>query len=490
MAMPSLFGAGAETGKPTTPEWSQFRGHGSLGVATDGKYASEFGPGKNVRWKTEIPSGVSSPCIWGERIFLSALDAAKQTLETICIERSTGKVLWRQSAPAEKIEKVHKVSSAANATPATDGERVYVYFGSYGLLCYDFAGQSLWRYPIPLVNSRFGSGASPIVADGKVILNHDEESGEAFLLAVDCRTGKAAWKTPRQPSFTKYSTPVLWRAGEGKSEILVGGGQRLVSYDLSTGKEIWWINEVPPQLVGTPVVVADRVFFSGTGMFGEPENFVKLPTFAELAQKCGITGDAPIPIASIPKDVLIVDRRASGGAGNSPLSQFVSGADSDNDKKISKQEWETFAQGFGSYASSAKPAVCCVRLGGHGDVRQSHLIWNEIRGVPEVPSLLVYRDRVYGVRNGGFFHSRNARDGKETYSERLDAPGGYYASPVAGDEKIYVASDRGMVTVIAAGDQFRVLRRNDIQERVIATPALVGGVIYLRTDTKLYAFAE
>jgi outer membrane protein assembly factor BamB len=493
---------GAEANKPAGPYWAQFRGPNGTGLAAEGKYPVHFGPETNVRWKTEVPGGVSSPCIWGDRIFLTSFEKTKRTLETICLDRGTGKVVWRQPAPAEKIENVHQVSSAANGTPAADGERVYVYFASYGLLCYDIAGQLLWKKPFPLVASRFGSGASPIVVEGKVILIHDEASGlpgvgpgasggksDNFLLAVNGRDGETLWQTPRAPSYTKYSTPAHWR-GAGGDLILVTGAAKLAAYDLKTGKEVWWLNDIPPQLLGIPMVTKDRVFFAGTGMFGEPENFVQMPAFEELAKKSGVAPDGLVPLASIPKDLLIVDRRASGGAGNSPLVQFIAGADRNGDKSVSKEEWEEFKRGFTGYVSSAKPAVGCIRLGGSGDISKSHVAWTETRGVPEVPSLLHVDERLYGVRNGGIVHCRNAGDGREIYSERLDAPGGYYASPVAGDGKIYFASDRGMLTVLATGEKFSVLARNDLKERVIATPALVGGVMYVRTDTRLYAFEE
>lgn len=470
--------------------WPQFRGPNATGVAALGKYPRQFGPDSNVRWKTGLPGGVSSPCVRGDRIFLTGFDKAAQTLETICLDRATGKVLWRQPAPAEIIEKVQRVSSPANATPATDGERVYVYFASFGLLCYDLAGQLVWKKPLPLVQSQFGSGTSPIVAEGKVVLVHDEaEKAAAYLLAVDSRTGVTVWQTPRAPSRTKYSTPVHHRDAKG-DQILVLGGQRLVSYDLRSGREQWWVNKIPPQLIGVPLVNGGSVFFSATGMFGEPENIMPLPTFDELLGKSGGGEDGLILITRIPKDVVVVDRRASGGAGNSALGWFAFGIDKNSDGKISREEWEESAKWLTSSRIAGEPAVCCVRLGGEGDVAATHLAWHETRGVPEVPSLLCYQDRLYGVRNGGFVHCRNARDGREIYSERLGAPGGYYASPVAGDGKVYVASDRGVVVVLAAGDKFDVLARNDLKERIVATPALADGVLYVRTDSALHAFAD
>src|SRR5947209_8228694 len=122
-------------------QWARFRGPGGGGLAPDGqKLPTHFGPAKNVLWKTELPPGASSPCVWGDRIFLTAYDEPAKKLETVCLDRRDGHVLWRQAAPAETVEKVHEISNPAAATPAADGDAVYVHFGSFGLLCYDHGG--------------------------------------------------------------------------------------------------------------------------------------------------------------------------------------------------------------------------------------------------------------------------------------------------------------------------------------------------------------
>src|SRR5262249_44195965 len=114
--------------------WPQFRGPNSSGLG-DGKPPVEFGPDQNALWKTAVGAGLSSPIVWEGRIFLTEFDRAKKQFATLCIDRGTGKILWRRTITPEQIEKVHAISSPAAATPATDGERVYVYFGSYGLVC-------------------------------------------------------------------------------------------------------------------------------------------------------------------------------------------------------------------------------------------------------------------------------------------------------------------------------------------------------------------
>src|ERR1051325_4192553 len=174
--------------------WPQFRGPNSSGLG-GGKPPVHFGPGQNVQWKTAVGSGLSSPIIWAERVFLTEFDAANQKLATLCIDRRTGKILWRRAVAVEKIEKVHKLVSPAAATSATDGERIYVYFGSYGLLCYDLDGNPKWERKLPLPENPYGATASPILAGELLVFNH--QGKDAYLLAVNRRDGRTVWRTDR-----------------------------------------------------------------------------------------------------------------------------------------------------------------------------------------------------------------------------------------------------------------------------------------------------
>jgi outer membrane protein assembly factor BamB len=187
----------------------------------EGKPPVNFGPGQNVQWKTAVGSGLSSPIIWTERIFLTEFDRPSQNLATLCIDRRTGNILWRRSVAVEQIEEVHELSSPAGPTPATDGERVYVYFGSYGLLCYDLDGNPIWERKLPLPQNPYGATASPIVAGELLVLNH--QGKEAYLLGVNRRDGRTVWRTDRSLFRYGWSTPVHWRQ-DGTDEIVVLGG--------------------------------------------------------------------------------------------------------------------------------------------------------------------------------------------------------------------------------------------------------------------------
>jgi outer membrane protein assembly factor BamB len=199
-------------------------------VAEKNKPPIQFSAGTNLVWKVEVPSGLSSPCIADDRIFLTAFENGK--LFAACFSRRDGKELWRQEAPAGKVPEVHKVSSPAVATPATDGQRVYVYFVPFGLVAYDFKGKEQWRKAVSIGYVMNGSGTSPLIAGDTLVLNCDQDEGESFVLAVEARTGKTRWQTPRTDSQSgSYTTPVVWKHGR-QQDVVVAGSLRVAGYDL------------------------------------------------------------------------------------------------------------------------------------------------------------------------------------------------------------------------------------------------------------------
>jgi outer membrane protein assembly factor BamB len=405
--------------------WPQFRGPHSSGLG-EGKPPVHFGPAQNVRWKTAVGPGLSSPIIWGERIFLTEFDRAHRQLATVCIDRRTGKILWRKTVQPDQIEKVHAISSPAGSTPATDGERVYVYFGSYGLVCYDLNGNLKWERRLPLPENPYGAVASPIVAGDLLVLNH--QGKDAYLLGVNRRNGRTVWQTDRWRFQYGWSTPVHWRH-DGIDEIVVLGGdfkpnQRLMAYNLSDGAERWWVGGLPPSGKSTPVIGGGMVFLAAPDLI--------LETAAE---------------------------------------------------KRNPEEAAEF------YANNAA-RVMAVRPGGRGEVNQTNIAWSERKGVPGVSSPLYYNGRLYTFLNGGIVFCRVAQTGELVYSGRLGAPGYYYSSPVAADNKIYIASEEGVVVVLDAGAQLKILATNKLDGSILATPALADANIYVRTENYLYAFGE
>ncbi len=467
--------------------WPQFRGENAAGLAAAGAAPPvEFGPAKRLLWKQAVGSGHSSPSVWGGRIFITTFDKDSNRLELLCLDRKLGQILWRRAAPAEKIEKVHAVSSPATATPAVDGERVYAYFASYGLLAFHLDGKPAWTMPLPTLPTRFGSGVSPVVAGEFVILNRDAVA-DGYLLAVDRRSGKTVWKQSYPANSFRaaesYSTPVLWR-----DQAILHRAGLVEGYDLQDGKRRWWVNAATS---GASTVAAgkDLVYAATWSSFGEADQRVPLPDFAALLKRSDSDGDGQISESEFPADVAVARRPDAPDVPGATIfvKSFFKGIDPNKDGLLQEKEWEGLRASLASFYIDH--GLIAFRPGGEGDVT-AQVSWREKTAVPEVPSPLVYQNRVYMVRNGGIITCLEAQSGKLLYRTRLGAGGPYYASPIAANGKVYVASGEGTVVVLSAADQLEVLARNDLREEIFATPAVAGGRIYVRAAHQLYAFGD
>jgi len=153
--------------------WPQFRSTNCAGhAAKNAKPPIELNE-SNILWKTSLSAGHSSPVVWGDNIFVTGFIKENNELQTICINRKSGKIKWSQSIHPEKIERFHAVGNAAQTSAVTDGKRVCVYFGSYGLLCYDCDGQKIWEFPMSVHEHEYGASSSPIIKDDLLILCRD-----------------------------------------------------------------------------------------------------------------------------------------------------------------------------------------------------------------------------------------------------------------------------------------------------------------------------
>ncbi|MCU0874448.1 MAG: PQQ-binding-like beta-propeller repeat protein [Pirellulaceae bacterium] len=476
--------AGADEASNPSACWPQFRGPNACGVTLDGlPLPVEFGP-DNAIWMTPLPPGHSSPCIWGERIFLTAFDRQSQRLETLCLARGDGKILWRQTAPAAATEKVHPLSTPANATPATDGQRVYSYFGSYGLICYDLAGQEVWRLPQSAPPTPYGSGSSPIVAGEFVVLSV-ESPPKPVLLAIDRCTGRIAWRHECLPYLPGYATPVIWHHA-GTAEVILHSSVGVTALRLADGAEQWWVSLLSAAS-STPTVGDGRLFVAACWPGGEPEDRVRLPEFDPILSRYDANRDGKIDKKELPADLLIVRRAESGDIPGAEirLADVFPFFDADADEQYERAEWDK-AVAFSEHGR--EHGLLAIRPGGRGEVTKSHTIWRESRSVSEVPSPLVYDGRVYMVKDGGIISCLDATSGRLQYRTRLGPRGAYFSSPVAGDGKIFAASHNGAIVVLAAGETFQRLAVNELHEPIFATPAIAAGRLYVRTESRLYAF--
>ena len=461
-------------------QWAQFRGPRGRGVAADdAALPVEFGPSNNLVWKSEVGSGISSPCIWGDRIFLTASDG--EELVTIAIDRSNGSVLWRHAVTGERKERLHPQNHAASSTPTTDGERVYCYFGAFGLICYDNEGNEQWVREMPFLRNLYGTAASPIVAEGYLILIRDTDT-VSTLEAIDGETGETIWRKDRTGFKSSWSTPALWRH-DGKDQLLIQGVWWLTAYDLADGSELWSVPGLTDEPIITPVTGDGLVFVTSYNMNTNPE-VIGLPEFSVLLEECDANGDGVLSYEETRANKSILSRLDADGEGDHPLAIFCRFLDEDKDQSITEKEYGKIFEWLGSFEHVN--ALLAIRPG--SGEKEVEIVWTSSEGVPECPSPLYHDGRVYLLKNGGIVSCFDARTGEVKYRERIGSGGPYYASLVCGDGKLFAASTRGVVTVFRTGDELEVLSRNDLGERIMATPALVDGKIFVRTARSLYAF--
>jgi outer membrane protein assembly factor BamB len=341
------------------------------------------------------------------------------------------------------------------------------YFGSFGVICYDLAGKELWRHELPMALSLggYGTATSPLLADGLVIVNLDRDAGSS-LLALDLKTGKKAWETPRPDSYGSFGSPIFWK-NDKVDEVVIPGSLRLKGYSLKTGNEDWMVEGVTAFACTTPVVGNGLLFFAA---WSDGKADSPLPPFEKFLERFDKNKNGVVELEEF----------------DEPSRDFYRGYDVNRDGKIDKTDWDQLT----AAVAKGENVLVAVKPGGKGNISESHVAWKATRGLPYVSSPLFYDGRIYMIKNGGLFSSLDAETGKPYYSqERLEAGGSYYSSPVAADGRIYLVSQPGKLTVIkAGGDKPEVLHQADFNERVFASPVLVGKNLYLRTQRSLYAF--
>lgn len=452
-------------------DWPQFRGPGGLGIGADDAHPPvTFGPSTNVAWRVEVPPGNSSPIVWGRRIFLTAFADGK--LLTLAYDRDSGHELWRREIAPERIEEVHQsLGNPASATPVTDGERVYVHFGSVGVLAYDLGGRELWRRPMALTQTEYGASSSPVLAGDNVVQLLDQDGG-SHLVALNRRTGAVAWRVERPEMRRGFGTPIVWEH-DGATDLVVPGTIWLKGLDPRTGVERWRVSGLA-RITCTSPVVGDGMLFTASWTTGGDRNgeHITMPKFDDFLAEHDTNKDGKFSYEELP-------------AG--PFKQRFKHMDGNRSGFIERDEWESMADIFARVENQA----FALKPDARGDLSDAGVLWRFKKGLPYVGSPLYYRGRFYMVKNGGMLTCLDPQTGRPLYQEeRLGAVGDYYASLVGADGRIYVTSQRGVVTVVKAGDAFGVLARNELGEITQASPVPLGDRLLVRTATHLAAFRE
>lgn len=471
------------------PNWPTWRGPSGKGTA-EGSPPIAWSSEKNVKWKAEIPGrGMSTPIVWGDKIFIltaiptgekkepqasaqpggrsggsrpsggfnreefmkrfdtdkdgqlsdkereamqaqfrrgsggsrsrergrggrggfsmSQAPTQAQKFSVLAFDRKTGKTLWQQSAREEfPHEGHHRDHGFASSSPVTDGERLFVSFGSRGIYTYDLDGKKLWEKQLGKMRTRagFGEGASPALTEKALIVLWDHEE-QSFIVALDKRTGKELWRKDRDEQ-TSWTTPVVVKVA-GAEQVIVSGSKRTRSYDAGSGEVIWEAGGLTQNVIPTPVI--------GHG-----------------------------------------------------LVYVMSG-----------------------YRGTALQAI---KLSAKGDVTDDKgaIKWSYDRSTPYVSSPVLSGDRLYFHKsNSAYLSCVDAKTGKPIYlDERLDGIRGIYASPLAANGYLYVVGREGTALVIKDSDQLEVVATNKIQEKMDASPVILGDQLFLRGHRHLYCIAK
>jgi outer membrane protein assembly factor BamB len=248
--------------------WPRFRGPTGQGEAVGAAPPISWDAlGKNILWQTKVPGrGNSSPIVWGDRIFLTSATDKGADRSVLCFNRGDGRLLWTKLVPPQVPEPfVRDKNGYATSTPVTDGERVIVFLGACGLVCFDFEGNLQWRYADFRIHTTHGSGSSPLLYQDLVILAQDQNQSDSIFVALDKRTGKVVWQGERDKAMS-WSTPVVVHAGN-RDELLVSGRKTVKGYNPLTGKELWSLDG-PTEEVVPVVVIGSNLLYAASGRNG------------------------------------------------------------------------------------------------------------------------------------------------------------------------------------------------------------------------------
>lgn len=453
------------------PVWTRFRGPNGSGVNDAGPLPVEFGKDKNLLWKTELAPGYSSPVLGKKCLYVTAYDGPKESLSghTVCLDPATGKERWRQRG-FTLDKKFISVNTPVSPTPVTDGENVYVFFEAAGLLAYDAEGRELWKTPLGKFNNPYAMANSPMLAGERLILQADADTG-SYLAAFEKKTGKQLWRTERPLVQHGYSTPTLYEPKGRPAQVIVSESYQVAGYSVATGERLWWVDGLAWQAKSVPLVQGDRLYLHSW-------------TF-ELNE-----------IGKVPQ--------------GQTWEQVLEGNDKNKDGKLSKEEapdpemaklWFLFDLDRTGWVEKAdydillkrqnfRNGLYAIELGGKGDLTEKAVKWRAEKSLPNIPSPVLYRGAVYILKEGGILSAYDAATGATLKQGRVEgALDPYYASLVAGDGKLYAASQKGKVAVVeAAGANWKVLQVNDLEEEIWATPAIDNGRLYVRTQSAVYCF--
>jgi outer membrane protein assembly factor BamB len=313
---------------------------------------------------------------------------------------------------------------------------------------------------------------SPLLHGDLVVLQVDQDRG-AFLVAFDKKTGKERWRTERATSKHSYATPLIWAPAGGEAEVIVSGSFQTTGYSLAKGDKLWFVEGNGWQSKCMPVVAGKRCFVNAySGSIGE----MGYPTLA-----------LPFEEALVQHDDDGNERIGKNEYGDAQLHQLWFLFDLDEDGLLDQEEWE-----FGQAANDAKGGFFALDLGARGALAPEKLAWrySSARGVPGFSTPVVVGNTLFMIDDGGLLTTLDVTSGEVVKQERVGQPDEYFASPVAGDGKVYLVGKQGILSVVSAEGEWKELASHalEAEEEFWATPALSAQAVYVRGTQALYCF--
>jgi outer membrane protein assembly factor BamB len=313
--------------------WHQWRGPETNGTAPKADPPVEWGDKKNVKWKAELPGrGSATPIVWGDQVFVLTAVKTDRTASAdelpkvdprfekktepptnyyqfvvLSFDRKTGALRWKQTA-TEKVphEGHHQTHSYAAGSPTTDGKYLYVSFGSFGTYCYDLAGKLIWQRELGRMNTRYGWGeaVTPVIHGDSLLLNYDQEADSA-LICLEAATGKTKWRTPRDEK-TSWNTPLVIDHG-GTTQVIVNATNRVRSYDLADGKELWECGGMTTNAIPS-LVARDGVVYAMSGYKGAAVRAIALDSRGDVTDTDKVAWRYDKGTPYVPSPLLLGDR--------------------------------------------------------------------------------------------------------------------------------------------------------------------------------------
>lgn len=419
----------------TTKHWNQFRGPRGDGKSHAESLPVEFSETKNVRWKTAIPGkGWSSPVVWDKQIWLTTGREDGTELFAVCVDLGNGDIVHDLKVfdVADPSMKWSEFNPHATPTPVVEEGRVCVHHGSYGTACLDTkSGDVIWRRQDLRCNHRVGPGSSPITSDDSLFPQFDGVDVQ-YVVALNKATGKILWKKKREVDSglaTKLRNSGLSESDIEETKIEKPGDNRK-SYATPTLIEYRGQRQL--------IRPGTEVLFSYDPKTGDELWQVQYP----------------------------------GWGWNVAFRPIL-------------------AHGLVYCTAGISHYLFAIRPDGRGDVTDTHVVWSTKGSVPNLSSPVIVGDLLFMVTDkGGIVSCLDARTGEQIWRRRLGSRGDHWASPVVAGGKIYFSSTRGHVTVIAVAREFQRLADNKLNASFIASPAVAGDALILRSTTHLYHVAE